>query len=58
VTAPRVVPTLDEIEDSEASLGLGGEPGEIEGGAMKWDAATRVLEVTATARKVVIRKAR
>jgi hypothetical protein len=33
-------------------------PGEIEGGAMKWDAATRVLEVTATARKVVIRRAR
>jgi hypothetical protein len=33
-------------------------PGAIEGGVMKWDAATRVLEVTASAKRVVIRRSR
>lgn len=32
-------------------------PGTIDGGTMEWDPASRVLEVTATARKVVIRRA-
>jgi hypothetical protein len=31
-------------------------PGAIEGGTMRWDEATRVLEVTATARRVVVRR--
>jgi hypothetical protein len=33
------------------------EPGTVEGGTMSWDARTRVLEVAATAKQVVIRKA-
>jgi hypothetical protein len=32
------------------------EPGAVEGGAMQWDPRTRVLEVTATAKRVVIRR--
>ncbi len=30
MTAARVVPALDEVEDRQASLGLGGEPLAIE----------------------------
>jgi len=33
------------------------EPGAIEGGTMRWEAKTRVLEVEATARRVIIRRA-
>jgi hypothetical protein len=32
------------------------EPGAVEGGTMRWDATTRVLEVETTAREVVIRR--
>jgi hypothetical protein len=32
-------------------------PGAVEGGTMRWDAATRVLEIEATARRVVVRRA-
>ena len=43
---------------SREKLKLGAwEPGTIEGGTMRWDSKTRVLEVEATARRVVIRRA-
>jgi hypothetical protein len=43
---------------SREKLKLGGwAPGAIEGGTMRWDATTRVLEVEATARRVVVRRA-
>jgi hypothetical protein len=42
---------------SREKLKLGAwEPVAIEGGTMRWDAGTRVLEVTATAQRVVIRR--
>jgi hypothetical protein len=43
---------------SREKLKLGAwEPGTVEGATMKWDPKTRVLEVEATARRVVIRRA-
>jgi hypothetical protein len=43
---------------SREKLKLGAwEPGTIEGGTMRWDPKARVLEVEATARRVVIRRA-
>ena len=43
---------------SRERLKLGAwEPGAIEGGTMRWDAKTRVLEVEATARRVIVRRA-
>ena len=43
---------------SRERLKLGAwEPGAIEGGTMRWDPKTRVLEVEAAARRVVVRRA-
>ena len=43
---------------SRERLKLGAwRPGAIEGGAMRWDANTRVLEVEASARRVIVRRA-
>jgi hypothetical protein len=33
------------------------EPGAVEGGTMRWDPKTRVLEIEATARRVIVRRA-
>jgi hypothetical protein len=42
---------------SRERLKLGAwEPGSVEGGTMQWSPAARVLEVTATAKRVVIRR--
>jgi hypothetical protein len=42
---------------SRERLKLGAwEPGSVEGGTMRWDPATRVLDVAATAKRVVIRR--
>jgi hypothetical protein len=42
---------------SRERLKLGAwEPGTVEGGAMTWDPKSRVLEVTATAKRVVLRR--
>ena len=43
---------------SRERLKLGAwQPGSVEGGAMRWDPKTRVLEIDATARRVTIRRA-
>jgi hypothetical protein len=43
---------------SRERLKLGAwEPGAVEGGTMRWDAKTRVLEVEASARRVIVRRA-
>jgi len=44
---------------SRERLKLGAwEPGAVEGGTMRWDPRTRVLEVEAKAKQVVIRRRR
>jgi len=44
-------------ERSHERLKLGAwDPGKVEGGTMRWDPKTRVLEVNATARRVVVRR--
>jgi hypothetical protein len=44
---------FDERSEERFKLGAW-EPGSIEGGEMHWDAATRVLSVTATSKAVTI----
>jgi hypothetical protein len=44
---------FDQFSSERLKLGEW-EPGSIEGGQMKWDAVTRVLEVTATSKVVTI----
>jgi hypothetical protein len=46
----------DAVSRERLKLGAW-EPGAIEGGTMRWDAGTRVLEVEATARRVTVRRA-
>ncbi|HXY40599.1 MAG TPA: hypothetical protein VEQ10_13070, partial [Vicinamibacteria bacterium] len=45
----------DELSRERLKLGAW-EPASVEGGTMRWDPATNVLEVAATARAVVIRR--
>jgi hypothetical protein len=47
----------DPVSRERLKLGAW-EPGAIEGGAMRWDPGSRVLEVSSTARRVVIRRQR
>ncbi len=50
-----VIPFPDAASRERFKLGAW-EPGAIDGGTMKWDVKTRVLEVTATAKLVTIRR--
>jgi hypothetical protein len=45
----------DAVSSEKLKLGAW-EPAAVEGGTMRWDPKTRVLEVTATAKRVVIRR--
>jgi len=47
----------DAVSRERLKLGAW-EPGAVEGGAMRWDPGSRVLEVSSTARRVAIRRRR
>ena len=47
----------DAVSRERLKLGAW-EPGAVEGGAMRWDSGSRVLEVSSTARRVAIRRRR